>query len=77
MSEESSDAIYGYLVTLYKFYAYIEHLIFDRKVQVRKYEICLFVMREYIKTIPKYTNISAQSVRFSHKINNHEHGLFL
>ena len=27
-------------------------------------------MREYIKTIPKYTNIRANSVRYYYKINN-------
>ena len=62
-------------------YAYIEHFIFDRNVQVRTNEICLFVMREYIKTIPKYTKISVYSVRFSYRINNHskfiEHGQLL
>ena len=52
------------------FYAYIEHIIFDRKVQVRTNEICLFVMRGYIKIIPYYTKNSAHSVRFSYKINN-------
>ena len=50
------------------FYTYIEHLIFDRKV--RTHEICLFVMHEYIKTIPTYKNITAHSVRISYKIYN-------
>ena len=78
MSEESSDAIYGHLVTSQSHPDDILRVFFDRKVQVRTNEICLFVMRGYIKIIPNYTKISAHSVRFSYKINNQskfvEHG---
>ena len=72
------DTSLRHRTTRMTFYAYIEHLISDREVQVRTNEICLFVMREYIKTIPKYTKITIHSVRFSYRINNQskfiEHG---
>lgn len=79
MSVESSYDIYIHVVTSWNaIYACIENLIVDRKVQVRANEIFLFVMCEYIKIIPKYTIISADTVRFSYEIKNHskfrEHG---
>ena len=64
------DTLCRHRATRMTFYAYIEHLIFDRKVQVRTHEICLFVMRGYIKILPNVTKISAHSERFSYKINN-------
>ena len=42
---------------------------------MRTNEICLLVMRGYIKTIPKYTKISAHSVRFSTKLTINRHSL--
>ena len=49
-------------------------------MHVRTKEICLFVMREYIKIILKNTKISVYLVRFSYKMNNrskfNEHGYY-